>query len=493
MLNKYVWGLYLESGGKDIIEMFRRNIEDKLTEEYADEIVKMHKIYCPMADVSNVIGNQIRDLIETYNSTNEAEIDEIDADNSSVVTSIEAFDGIYEMFQEELGNPADSFAEFAYALPYYSTELSIFFPDSFVPYYFLFNYNVLQKVAGIFDIELPKIPAKKDYKERFYHYPNICKALISFRDENALSTYELYAFLYDFAPKYVGGIESYIIKDLPEPHSAYFIGAPKEDELLCKAKDTVTSWQCSPDTRAGDMIVMYIRTPVSAINSIWRACSIGFIDPFFFYYRCVYLSSPIEIRPFTLAEIKKDRYFKELPIVRKNMQGINGVELKPSVYNHSVKLSKAKANMLEYVETESGGEYSREKDVEEKLIIPLLCKLGYSEDEFKRQMYVEIGNHNSTLIPDFVLMPDEQRGSTSGFAIIEAKRSIPNKKKLDDVMVQAKSYAKLLTAKYCVVAAQEKIWVTERRDNYETIIFKATWDQLNDTDIFYDLNKILGK
>ena len=60
-------------------------------------------------------------------------------------------------------------------------------------------------------------------------------------------------------------------------------------------------------------------------------------------------------------------------------------------------------------------------------------------------------------------------------------------------MVQAKSYAKLLTAKYCVVAAQESIWVTERLDNYETIIFKATWEQLNDTDIFYDLNKMLGK
>lgn len=490
MLNKYVWNLYLESGGKDIVEMFRRNMEDKLTAEYADEIVKMHKVYCPMADVSNVIGNQIKDLIEQYNPDNEVEIDE---ENSSVVTSEEAFDGIYEMFQEELENPADSFAEFVYALPYYSTELSIFFPDSFVPYYFRLNYNVLQKIANTFGIELPQIAAKKDYKERFYHYPDVCRALISFRDENALSTYELYAFLYDFAPKYIGGIDSYIIKDLPEPHSAYFIGAAKEDEHLCKEKGIITSWQCSPDTRAGDMIVMYIRTPVSAINSIWRACSIGFIDPFFFYYRCVYLSSPIEIRPFTLAEIKKDRYFKEIPIVRKNMQGINGVELKPSVYNHLVRLSKAKANVLEYVETESGGEYSREKDVEEKLIIPLLRKLGYSEDEYKQQMYVEIGNHNSTLIPDFVLLPDEQRGSASGFAIIEAKRSIPNKKKLEEVMVQAKSYAKLLTAKYCVVAAQEKLWISERRDGYVSILFEASWEQLNDADTFYELSKNIGK
>ena len=53
MLNKYVWNLYLESGGKDIVEMFRRNMEDKLTVEYADEIAKMHKVFCPMEEVSN--------------------------------------------------------------------------------------------------------------------------------------------------------------------------------------------------------------------------------------------------------------------------------------------------------------------------------------------------------------------------------------------------------------------------------------------------------
>ena len=121
------------------------------------------------------------------------------------------------------------------------------------------------------------------------------RALIFYGKENNLSQYELYAFLYDFAPKYIGGKDSYIIKDLPEPHSAYFIGASESDRF----------------------------------------------DPFFFYYRCVYISSPVGIKPFSLAEIKKDPVFKELPIVRKNMQGINGVELKPSVYNYLVKKSGA--------------------------------------------------------------------------------------------------------------------------------------------------------
>ena len=490
MINKYVWKLYLNSGGSETVEMFRRNMEEELTEEYADAIFEMHKAYCPMEHESNEIKDQIKTLIMFYKAQDD---ESNDSEEERVVSPEAAFDNLYRMYEEGTGNLADAFADFSFLLPYFSTDLSIWYPDSFVPYYFRMNFNVLQKIADIFDINLPQIPAKKDYKERFYYYKDICNALISFRDENYLSSYELYAFLYDFAPKYIGGTESYIIKDLPEPRSAYFIGAAKDDESLCKENDIVIPWQCSPDTRAGDMIVMYIRSPISAINSIWRACSIGFIDPFFYYYRCVYLSSPVKIKQFTLPEIKKDRFFKDLPLVRKNMQGINGVELKPSVYNHLVKKCRSKAITLDYVETISSGEYSSEKDVENKLIIPLIHKLGYTEEDYRQQMYVEIGNHNNTLIPDFVLLPNERHGSASGTAVIEAKRSIPNTKKLEEVMVQASSYAKLLMARYCVVAAQEKIWISERRDNYETIIFQASWDQLNDTDVFYDLSKILGK
>lgn len=489
MLNRYIWDLYLSSGGAKVVEMFRSNLEDCLTNEYAEAVSRMHKVYCPMEELSNEIGEQLKALAEEFrNLDDESGGAEIEAENS-----VDPLEELYQLYKEDYGNQADIFAEFSFMLPFYSTNFTILYPDTYIPYYYRFNYNVLQKIANTFDIELPAIPAKKEYKKRFFHYADVSKALITFGKENDLSKYELYAFLYDFAPKYIGGTESYIIKDLPEPHSAYFIGAAESDRFLYENKSIVTSWQCSPETRAGDMIVMYIRTPVSAVNSIWRACSLGFIDPFFFYYRCVYISSPIGIKPFSLTDIKKDPVFKELPIVRKNMQGINGVELKPSVYNYLVGKSKARVNMLEYVETKCNGEYSREKDVEEKLIVPLIQKLGYEEDDYKRQMYVEIGNHNNTLIPDFVLLPNERRGSASAFAIIEAKRSIPDKKKLEDVMVQAKSYAKLLTARYCVVAAQEKIWIAERRDNYESFIFEASWEQLNDADIFFDLDKMLGK
>ena len=61
------------------------------------------------------------------------------------------------------------------------------------------------------------------------------------------------------------------------------------------------------------------------------------------------------------------------------------------------------------------------------------------------------------------------------------------------MLVQASSYAKILTAKYCTVASMEKIWITQRNDNYDKVIFESSWEKLNDTDRFYELNKILGK
>lgn len=51
----------------------------------------------------------------------------------------------------------------------------------------------------------------------------------------------------------------------------------------------------------------------------------------------------------------------------------------------------------------------------------------------------------------------------------------------------------MLMTKYCAVASKEKIWVAQRKDDYEGIIFEASWKQLNQADTFYELNKLLGK
>lgn len=237
---------------------------------------------------------------------------------------------------------------------------------------------------------------------------------------------------------------------------------------------------------------MYLRSPVSAVDSVWRSCSLGFIDPFFYYYRCTYICSPRKLKQINIEQMRSDKIIGLMPIVKKNMQGLNGVELKPSEYNHLLDLGNSDAMRLEYSVVNSDKEYSTEKEVEDNVIKPLLEKIGYDEVDYVQQLYLEIGNHNHALIPDFVLLPETKGNNKSAFAVVEAKRSITNIKELNDAKSQVRSYAKLLGTKYAAVVAQEKIWVLSSSDDYYGEVFSCAISELSD-DSLYELKKIIGK
>ena len=63
-----------------------------------------------------------------------------------------------------------------------------------------------------------------------------------------------------------------------------------------------------------------------------------------------------------------DKIIGSMPIVQKNMQGLNGVELKPSEYNHLLELGNSNAIRLEYSAVNSDKEYSTEKEVEDTML-----------------------------------------------------------------------------------------------------------------------------
>ena len=517
MWNEYIWDNYKLAHGKVVIEMFERNLSQRFDDDYSEQIKRLQEVYVADEAIRANTYEQISDVLALEKDLEEAlepsfpdEPCDLVADTETApdeaLSAIDSYFGEWCESEWREGMTGADSAAINYQdflgyfsnenLAYYTTILSISRPTGlFVPYYFSMTYNVLENIANTFGIELPCLPAKSDYKGRVWHYANICKALYSFRVEKGLTLYELCAFLYDFAPKYVGGIDSYIIKELPAPKSAYFVGGGgrNADAVAENNLKSITRWQCNPDTRAGDLIIMYLRAPISAISSIWRAQSIGFIDPFFWYYRMTYIGNPIKINRIPLAQIKADEFLKNKWIVKKNMQGINGVELLPSEYNHIVDLSGKDICRLEYVMEVDDKNFPNEKAVEEKLIKPLLKKLGYSSSDYVQQMYIEIGNHNHALIPDFVLKPQRSAGHQSGYAIIEAKRSIKNSRQMEDAKRQVRGYAKLLGAKYSAVASMEKICVMSSQDDYTEELFSKPWGSLSDADTLYCLKKLLGK
>ncbi len=487
MFNDYVWKNYLDGKGKDVVSFFEKNYTGEFTKEYAEKICDLHKAYCP----SKSINERIReDLLSVNNDLNEGFFFE-----EGYYTIDSALKYFYEMFIKECDLTAQGFFDlFSGSVAYYTTFISLELPELFAPYYFQWNFNILEMIAQEFEIDLPEMPIKKDYKGRFMYYGDICEALYDFRTEHDMSPYELYAFLYDFAPKYVGGIDSYIIKDLPEPRSAYFIGGTKDDCFLSEDEDIITPWQCSPDTMAGDNIVMYLRTPISSIDSVWRSVSVGFNDPFFYYYRCTYIAHPKKLNRISQKQLNKDEVFKELPIVKKNMQGINGVELYPSVYNHLLDIAKSDLPRMDAFASDGTNQvFKLEKDVEEILIKPFIGKLGYSGNDYRQQFYIPIGNHNHALISDFVINPKMSKGHQSGDILIEAKITVTSKRNLEEVKTQARSYAKMFNAKYSLIASQEGIWLTGISDDYSEDIMSFTWDELKQEDNFYKVFNLLGK
>ncbi|MBP3377030.1 MAG: type I restriction enzyme HsdR N-terminal domain-containing protein [Clostridia bacterium] len=500
MFNKFVWDTYLKAGGKNIAKEFQIFYENEITKESSDSYLSMiyslWSSYCAsQINLKYYIETLDHLLVHVSNGQIsygcEAIIDLPDEKGYTIEDISNClYNGIN--FDESL-KEKEIFATFAGAIEYYTTFLYLIFPDAFVPYYFRCNFNVLSTIANEFEIEIPPVPKKKDYKARFYYYGEICAALQEFRIKNNLSTYELLAFLYDFAPKYIGGIDSYIVKDLPEAKSAYFIGGEAKDAYNTNNSEEITVWQANPDTRAGDMMVMYRRTPVSAVDSVWRSVSVGFNDPFFYYYRCTYISNCTDVNQISQKQLQKDEIFKDLPIVRKNMQGINGVELLPSQYNHLMDLANADVPRLQYSEIDGDVTFINEKDVENKLVKELLKKLGYSADDYVQQLQIRVGNHNYKLIPDFVILPVVSSGHYSASFLIEAKLSIPTLSLLEETKIQARSYAKQLGAKYSVIASKEKVWITEQSDDYSENIFVATWNEMNNSDIFYEIFKMLGK
>lgn len=487
MFNDYVWRTYLSGSGGEMVKFFETNLGGDLTKEYPHRISELHKHYCPSIRVNNELWNN---LLNAYEAA-ENGIWFLQPGEYSIETALMS---IYETNLAEEGDTAQTVFEFfSRSIAFFTTLFAREAPELFVPYYFQYNFNVLEKIAHEFDILLPEMPSKKDYKGRFFYYGEICVALYEFREKHSMSPYELCAFLYDFAPKYVGGVDSYIIQELPEPKSAYFIGGSKDDCFLTDNPEEIACWQCNPDTMAGDMIVMYLRSPVSAIDSIWRSVSVGFNDPFFYYYRCTYISRPCKINRLSQKELGQDPVFRELPIIKKNMQGINGVELYPSVYNHLLDLTKADLPRLTFIENSENLTLSREKDVENQLIKPFLTNLGYSETDYRQQLYIEIGNHNHALIPDFVIHPVVSKGHQSAAYLIEAKYSIATTKLLEEAKTQARGYAKLLDAKYSVIASKEGIWITSREDDYSKDILSFPWAELQNADNFHMVFTLLGK
>ena len=63
----------------------------------------------------------------------------------------------------------------------YSIHLWLYAPQFFFPYYFKMQFPKLENICKEFNIVLPLLPPKRDYKKHCFYYIEVCKSFYDFR------------------------------------------------------------------------------------------------------------------------------------------------------------------------------------------------------------------------------------------------------------------------------------------------------------------------
>lgn len=136
--------------------------------------------------------------------------------------------------------------------------------------------------------------------------------------------------------------------------------------------------------------------------------------------------------------------------------------------------------------------FDSEKEVEIRFILPLLERLGYSEDDRADGYPVEIyeGVRKTTKEADFVLFDGRNRSKDNALLVIEAKAM---GKKLHDYIGQARTYSIWLGTPYYLVTNGEEIRVFLYRSPIESDVEVFTGSRKDLRETFRNLYNLISK
>ncbi|MCL2853008.1 MAG: type I restriction enzyme HsdR N-terminal domain-containing protein [Defluviitaleaceae bacterium] len=505
--NQFIWDNFKDTQrGKSLIEYFTNFNEKTKTKSEAETLSFILESTDYKTPNLALDENELSEIFSNLSASCDELLMELRKDGIDVeVNSFEDFEVFFENVirwtdpsdekdPERILHPGQ--------IPFESERLYFLYPDYCFPYFFDGTYYRIEAIFKEFGIFVPPVPKKTDMYGRSRHYLELCKSVHDFRVRFGMDKYEFPAFLYGFA---VEVVKKYNINDaFPDPRKAYFVGGGKyngEDgdfSFLDSVSDSsVARWQGNPETQPGDIIVMYCLSPRSYVHSIWRAVSPGFLDPFFHFYKSIYAGKPVVVAPILLDEMKNDEVLSGMPLIKANMQGINGRVVEKVYYDRIMELLKQKGVAVENLpqltnELVVDVVLKNEKDVEKHLLEPLLKRLGYNETDWKKQFKLRMGR-GDRVYPDYVIFPNEERNNESGYWIWEAKFSIASNKQLEEDFGQAKSYALRLNCKGLGLISKEGVWISESKSGFSfDKLSYWSWKQIGEIDCFNDIFSIAG-
>lgn len=486
--NQYSWNLYKQSSdGKSAIDSFTSHndwkIEISLFERYNPFTIK-HE------EQRSFICNALED-IWAYKVSEYEELE---------LHSLEEARSIYEelivtgfLVEDKTIIRIGDFNNMLECIPYLSMELNALFGEYFFPYLYIDRFYDLNKLTDYFEIELPPVPKKLDYKARCMYYWELCKVLYQFRIENELTPVELSAFMYDYVPNLLYTNEK---KDIPQPAQTWCIGG-----LIRGYGEywTIGFWQANQETKKGDILVHYETAPISAITCLWIAQVDGVLDPFAHYYSNTYIGNKIDIPHITLKELQADEYFSKHSLVRKKFQGVNGSALSSEDYTELLRMIKAKGFDTDTLPKLYAPTLSKhvsitiERDVETQLLEPLLNSMGWKESkDFIRQLPIHAGRGHR-VFPDYALHYSDKPDYEQAKILIEAKLYMKNNQEIEEAFKQARSYANILESSVIVLCDKQCLIVYEKKESFDRDRYKKYyWGELENPNLFNELKNKLN-
>lgn len=348
-------------------------------------------------------------------------------------------------------------------------------PDINFPYLFPKSFYKLEEICLMFEIQIPALPPKTDYKARYEYYRKLSDALTAWRVNEGLSPIEFCVFLYGFALKYAGSI---IQSQRGRTKRIYLLIASPEDQKVFVSEnyrsDRTQVWQGCEEMRPGDIALMWERKPKSRMTSVWDILSSGFDDPFAYYSGRVYIGNCRRIPEISFKELESNPIWHGTSLVKCHLQSRRPPAVSSECYDaiKQIVLSKDAAFDCSVLpSTPETIDFSvlniqKEHDVETRLLEPFLKELGFVESDWRYQDVMRIGRANSAR-PDYIVNFRGQGDHKTADFVFEAKETISTDKQLKRDYGQVYAYAKLYYAKIVSLVAKEGVWIFHGRDRFE--------------------------
>lgn len=303
----------------------------------------------------------------------------------------------------------------------------------------------------------------------------ISNAIFDWAGKQNLNPWQTWAAVYDLGPRLLPPPPSYPVRETPRVWVVATNDSDGEFAIIdAHGEENVGAWAINKNAKRGDLALMYCVSPRSSLVSVYRVLEDSHFDPFGGWngFRAE-IGEKIAIPWISIGEMKRDSVFREWKLVKGNFQGLLHYEVPQEVWIQLVDRTRdadsvagARLSALGKAahgvrELRVSGETWSEKEVEDKIVLPLLERCGWkAETTIGRQveMLIKVGSGKPQKVrADFVGY--RKTLSSDACLVVEVKRRISSTKDLEFAALQAESYAGRLRCSKFAVASPEGIWV----------------------------------